>query len=68
MAVYTFFESFDFTNKNVFLFCTHEGSGQAGTFSHVKSVLKNANVSTNGLVMKGTDTRNSNAKQAGLKS
>ena len=64
MAVYTFFESFDFTNKNVFLFCTHEGSGQAGTFSHVKSILKNANVSTNGLVMKGTDTRNSNAKQA----
>ena len=23
MAVYTFFESFDFTNKNVYLFCTH---------------------------------------------
>ena len=63
MAVYTFFESFNFTNKKVFLFCTHEGSGQAGSFAHVKNVLSTANVSTNGLVMKGTDTRNAGAKQ-----
>ena len=49
--------------KNVYLFCTHEGSGQAGTFSHIKNVLSKANVSTNGLSMKGTDTRNANAKQ-----
>ena len=63
MAVYTLFESFDFTNKNVYLFCTHEGSGQAGTFSHIKNVLNKANVSTSGLAMKGTETRNANAKQ-----
>ena len=63
MAVYTFFESFDFTGKTGYLFCTHEGSGQAGTFSHIKNVLSKANVSTNGLSMKGTDTRNANAKQ-----
>ena len=63
MAVYTFFESFDFTNKNVYLFCTHEGSGQSGTFSHIKNVLNKANVSTNGLAMQGTQTRNSSAKQ-----
>ena len=63
MAVYTFFESHDFTNKNVYLFCTHEGSGQAGSFSHIKGLLSKANVSTSGLAMKGTDTRNANAKQ-----
>ena len=63
MAVYSFFENFDFSNKNVYLFCTHEGSGQAGTFSHIKNVLSKANVSTDRLAMKGKDSRHSNAKQ-----
>ena len=27
MPVYTFLESYDFSNKNVYHFCTHEGSG-----------------------------------------
>ena len=64
MAVYTFFESFDFTNKNVYLFCTNEGSGQSGTFTHIHNILNKANVSTNGLAMQGTQTRSPNAKQA----
>ena len=63
MAVYTFFESFDFTNKNVYLFCTHEGSGQSGTFTHINNILNKANVCTNGLAMQGTQTRSPNAKQ-----
>jgi flavodoxin len=27
MAVFTFLESYDFTNKTIVPFCTHEGSG-----------------------------------------
>ena len=63
MAVYSFFENFDFTNKKVFLFCTHEGSGESGTFSLIKGILKNANVSVDGLVMKGTEARKPDAKE-----
>ena len=61
--MYIFFESFDFTDKNVYLFQIHEGRGQARTYSHIKNVLSNAKVSTNVLTMKGTDTRNPNVKQ-----
>ena len=63
MAVYTFLESYDFTGKNVYLFCTHEGSGQAGTFSHLKGILSKAKVSTDGLVMQGAHARTPGAKQ-----
>ena len=31
MAVYTFLESYDFSGKTIVPFCTHEGSGLAGT-------------------------------------
>ena len=62
MAFYTFIETYDFTNKNVYLFCTHEGSGQAGSFSHIKSLLPKANVSTDGLVMQGAHARTPGAK------
>ena len=63
MVVYSFIENFNFSNKNVYLFCTHEGSGQSGTFSLIKNILSKAKVSTEGLVMKGTDTRESIAKE-----
>ena len=63
MAVYTFLETYDFTNKNVYLFCTHEGSGQAGTFTHIKGLLPKAKVFTDGLVMKGSKARTPGAKQ-----
>ena len=63
MAVFSFLENFDFSNKNVYLFCTHEGSGQSGTFSLIQKILNKAKVSIDGLVMKGTDTRDSNAKE-----
>ena len=63
MAVFSFLENFDFTNKKVFLFCTHEGSGQSGTFSLIKDILKNANVSVDGLAMKGTEARKPEAKE-----
>ena len=63
MAIYTFLESYDFTGKNVYLFCTHERSGQPGTFSHLKDILSKAKVSTDGLVMQGSHTRTPRAKQ-----
>ena len=63
MAVYTFLETYDFTNKNVYLFCTHEGSGQAGSFTHIKGLLPKAKVFTDGLVMKGSKARTPGAKQ-----
>ena len=36
MAVFTFLDSFDFSNKTIYPFCTHEGSG----FGHSLSDLK----------------------------
>ena len=63
MAVYTFLESYDFSGKKVYLFCTHEGSGQAGTFSHIKGLLPQAKVSTDGLAMQGAHARTPAAKQ-----
>ena len=35
MAVYTFMESYDWSDKVVIPFCTHEGSGLSGTDSHI---------------------------------
>ena len=40
MPVYTFLESYDFKNKNVVPFCTHEGSGLGGTHNKVKATTK----------------------------
>ncbi len=40
MPVYTFLEKYDFTNKIVIPFCTHEGSGLGGTQNKVQVVTK----------------------------
>ena len=40
MPVYTFLEAYDFTNKNVVPFCTHEGSGLGGTVNKVQNATK----------------------------
>ncbi|MBR1422652.1 MAG: NAD(P)H-dependent oxidoreductase [Ruminococcus sp.] len=37
MAVYTFIESYDWSDKVVIPFCTHEGSGLSGTDSSISS-------------------------------
>ena len=44
MAVYTFLESFDFTGKRIHPFCTHEGSGLAGTERDIQKTAKGAKV------------------------
>ena len=40
MAVYTFLESFDFTGKKIYPFCTHEGSGLSGTEQDIRKSAK----------------------------
>ena len=52
MAVYTFMESYDFSDKVIIPFNTHEGSGSSGTYSKIKSALPNANV-LDGMAIQG---------------
>lgn len=42
MAVYTFLESYDFTGKKIYPFCTHEGSGLSGTETDIRKSAKGA--------------------------
>lgn len=44
MAVDTFLEAFDWTNKTIHPFCTHEGSGLSGTDRNIARTCKGANV------------------------
>lgn len=53
MAVYTFLESFDFTGKKIYPFCTHEGSGLSGTEQDIRKSAKGAAVEK-GLAMLGS--------------
>ena len=52
MAVYTFMESYDWSDKVVIPFNTHEGSGSAGTYSTIASVLPDAQV-LDGMAIQG---------------
>lgn len=53
MAVYTFMESYDFSNKVVIPFNTHEGSGDSGTYSDISAALSNAQV-LDGMAIQGS--------------
>lgn len=53
MAVYTFLESYDFSNKTIHPFCTHEGSGLCSTEQTIKQ-LANGAVVTKGLSIYGS--------------
>ncbi|QTQ12947.1 flavodoxin [Treponema parvum] len=44
MAVYTFLEGGDFAGKTIIPFCTHEGSGDAGTARRIESACPKAKV------------------------
>lgn len=52
MAVYTFMDSCDFSDKVVIPFNTHEGSGESGTYSAIASYLPNAQV-IDGMAIQG---------------
>ncbi len=56
MIVYNFLEKHDFTGKKVAPFCTHEGSGESGTFGKLVKVLDGAKI-LDGLEMTGTKAR-----------
>lgn len=57
MICYTFLESYDFSGKTIIPFCTHEGSGNAGTQSKIQSAAPNAEVNEV-LAIQGRDTQN----------
>ena len=53
MAVYTFFEHYDFTGKTIHPFCTHEGSGLSHTVQDIQKAAPQARV-TKGLAIHGS--------------
>lgn len=57
MAVYTFLESFDWTGKTIYPFCTHEGSGLSNTERNIAAVCKEA------MIKKGLAVFGSHAEQ-----
>ena len=60
MAVYTFMESYDFSDKVIIPFNTHEGSGASGTYSKIKSALPNADV-LDGMAIQGKTAQEFNS-------
>ena len=63
MIMYTFLEKYDFSGKTVIPFNTHGGSGNAGTYNTIKSLLANSNVNTNGLAVIGNKARSEEGKE-----
>ena len=57
MILYTFLETHDFSGKTVVPFCTHGGSGLAGTEAKIESVVT-ADAVLNGLAIEGADAQN----------
>jgi flavodoxin len=58
MAVFTFLESYDFSGKTIIPFCTHEGSGMAGSERDIKKLCPNVQVE------KGISIRGSSVNSA----
>jgi flavodoxin len=53
MAIFTFFESYDFWGKTIIPFCTHEGSGMGRSARDIKKLCPNSNV-LEGLAIRGS--------------
>ena len=60
MAVYTFMDSYDFSDKVVIPFNTHEGSGESGTYSAIGSYMPNAQV-LDGMAIQGQTAQEFNS-------
>lgn len=58
MACFTFLETFDFTNKTIIPFCTHEGSGLGNSVRDIRYVCPSANV-LDGFALTGSTVRSS---------
>ncbi len=57
MAMYTFMESYDFSDKTIIPFNTHEGSGQSGTVNSIRQTCSGAEV-MDGFSVRGTTAQN----------
>lgn len=57
MAMYTFFESYDWRGKTIIPFNTHEGSGQSGTVSSIREICSDATVMS-GFSVRGSVAQN----------
>lgn len=57
MAVYNFIEKHDWAGKVVVPFCTHEGSGNSGTYEILKSKMPGATLEGDGFEMFGSIAR-----------
>ena len=62
MIVYNFLEKHVFTGKNFVPFCTHEGSGESGTFAEAGNLAVGANVEQ-GLAIQGKLARQDGGKK-----
>jgi len=62
MIVYTFLDNHDFSWKKVYLFNTHEWSGNSWTYRSLKNRLSTADVNTDWLTMRWQDARKDSAK------
>ena len=58
MCLFTFLEAHDWSGKSIRPFCTHAGSGLAGTVSSIQTTCTGANVEQ-GLSIEGTTAQNS---------
>ena len=54
MAMYTLFDNYDFADKTIILFNTHEGSGSSGTYEDIQKLEPKAKV-LEGLPIRGGD-------------
>ena len=61
MPMYTFFDTYDFDNKTIIPFNTHEGSGNGGTYDTIKELEPNATV-LEGLLIRGGDMSKDQSK------
>lgn len=61
MPVYSFFDEYDLSGKNIVVYCTHEGSRYSDTINTIKELEPEANVKE-GLAISGGDAAGSESK------
>lgn len=61
MIVWTFLESYDLINKNIYPFCSHEGSGLGSSVNDIKTLCPSSNIK-NGLAIYGSQVNQADSK------
>lgn len=64
MAMYSFFDEYDFSGKTIIPFCTSGGSGFSDSISTIKSLEPNADIVENGLSISGSRVDNAQSDVA----